>query len=353
MIKKIIVSVLFFLLVQLNISVSQAAVHVSGSGSALVTKVDTQASVDASGNTKLRIILDLSGPYVSEYDSSTNNTGYLSVSATKFDNLALPANFTRTISLDGKIAESVQFTEANETLTLQVESANNVFGDAVVNVLGRSKNAPWRIVVDLPVQSHSDYKLTATGIRGKTIVIDPGHGGSDTGAIGPSGVREKDVNLLIASQLNSLLTGAGARVIMTRERDVDCAYPQCSDEAELSARVAYAKKNNPDIFISLHNDAYYNRSSNGTATYYFVKSEQDARLARDIQRNLQRNVGLTDKGIRKANFYVLRNTKMPAALVEVAFISNVNEEQLLITVAFQKKAALGIFEGINEYFSGR
>jgi N-acetylmuramoyl-L-alanine amidase len=343
------------LLVQTNFSLTHAAVHVSSGGDVFVTKVTTQSIIDVSGNAKLRVILDLSGPYVSEYSCSTVFSGYKSVSSIKFDNLLLRASLDRTVQLDGKIADTMLFEEGNETLTLRLDSSNDSFGDSTVNVMARSRTDPWRIVVDLPVQPRSDYdyQKIAPGINGKTIVIDPGHGGSDTGAIGPSGVREKDVNLLIALQLKNLLVSAGARVVMTRDRDVDCSYPKSSDEVELSARVAFAKKYNPDIFISLHNDAYYNRASNGTATYYFVKSERDALLARAIQRCLQRSVGLTDKGIRKANFYVLRNTKMPAALVEVAFISNINEEKLLVTPIFQQKAALGIFDGINDYFSGR
>ena len=112
-----------------------------------------------------------------------------------------------------------------------------------------------------------------------------------------------------------------------------------------------ASKYKAEILVSIHNDAYYNRESHGTATYYTPKGISDMRLATDIQKSLVSRIGLTDKGVRRANFYVLRKTVIPAALVEVAFISNRQEEQLLSDQGFQQRAALGIFNGINNYFN--
>lgn len=350
---KTIFYLLIFLLVQMFLSVTYAAVHVSGGGCAYVTGVRSVGFTDALGNSKLRVTLDLSGPYFSEFDCSGGVVDRQTVSSVKFDNLALREDLNRTIQLDGKIADYIKFEEGNDTLKISFFSNENILSAASVSVLPRSKTEPWRMMIDCPSRSACDIRKSAPGISGKCIVLDPGHGGSDTGAIGPGGVCEKDVNLSIATLLKEMLAGAGARVVMTRDRDVDCAYPKCSDEEELSARVAYARKYNPDIFISLHNDAYYKRSSNGTATYYYSKTVQDEKLAKAIQRDLQSSVGLANKGTRKANFYVLRNTKMPAALVEVAFISNVAEEKLLNTPGFQQKAAQGIFDGIGDYFSGR
>jgi len=349
--KNIYINLLIFLLITINCSFVAAAVHVSGAGQILVNHVETISTVDVSGNAKLRVILDLSGPYVSEYESVTDQFG-TDVSV-KFDNLALASNIDHTVKLDGKVADSVNFAESIDLLKIDLKSERNRFGDAVVTVVSKTKTAPYRIIIDLPLMVVSQSANISSGLRGKKIVLDPGHGGSDTGAVGPTGITEKAVNISIALQLRTMLINAGAQVIMTRDKDIDCSYPNSSDVEELSARVAYATKYKPDIFISLHNDAFYNRDSNGTGTYYFVKSNQDARLANNIQRDLIKCVGLKDRGIRKANFYVLRNTKMPAALVEVAFISNVNEEKLLTESAFQQKAAKGIFEGINDYFSGR
>ena len=351
MLQKNILISLIILLITINCSLATAAVHVSGAGQIIVNRVETLSTVDVSGNTKLRIILNLSGPYISEYESVADQMG--SELSVNFDNLALANNIEHAVKLDGKVADSINFNESLDLLKIDVKSGHNRFGDAVVTVVPKSKTAPYRIIIDLPLMVVSQSANITSGLKGKKIVLDPGHGGSDTGAIGPSGITEKAVNISIALKLRALLINAGAQVIMTRDKDIDCSYPNSSDNEELSARVAYATRYSPDIFISLHNDAFYNRDSNGTGTYYFVKSNQDARLAKNIQRDLQQSIGLKDRGIRKANFFVLRNTKMPAALVEVAFISNVNEEKLLTEAVFQQKAAKGIFDGINDYFSGR
>jgi len=173
-----------------------------------------------------------------------------------------------------------------------------------------------------------------------TVVIDPGHGGSDPGAIGPSGIQEKVITLQVAQQVYSLLASAGYNPIMTRTSD---------QYVSLEQRAQKANAADADVFVSIHCNANANRGANGTETYHFPGSADGEKLAEKLQSNLVAQLKRNDRGIRNANFAVLRETKMPAALVEIAFISNPAEESLLETTAFQKKAAGAIVSGIMLY----
>lgn len=184
-------------------------------------------------------------------------------------------------------------------------------------------------------------------LQGKLIVIDPGHGGSDTGAIGPHNVMEKNVTLAISKELRSLLTNGGATVIMTRTADKDVAYAGADDKEELAARVAIANKANADLFVSIHADSFSDLAG-GTTTYsYDSKADSIAPL---VQANLVAQLKLYDRGVQQSDFYVLKNTNMPAILTEAAFISNPKEEKLLTNSSFGKKVAAGIYNGIKQYF---
>lgn len=188
------------------------------------------------------------------------------------------------------------------------------------------------------------------GLKDKVIAIDPGHGGSDPGAIGAGGTQEKNITLPISKNLRDLLTKAGAKVYMTRTSDTDVDKPGASDKAELQARVNVAEKYNADAFISIHINSAANKSIGGLSSYYYPKTKHDARLAKAIQTKLKANFGLDDLGIREANFYVNKRSSMPATLLELGFISNPKEETVLKSKWFQEKAARVIFEGIKEYF---
>lgn len=184
-------------------------------------------------------------------------------------------------------------------------------------------------------------------LKGKVIVVDPGHGGSDTGAIGPTHVEEKNVTLAIARDLSKLLSDGGAKVIMTRTSDQDVAASAVTDIDELQARVDIANQANADLFISIHADAFSGYAT-GTGTYFYPGGKDD--LARFVHEGMIRQLKLYDRGVQSNDYYVLKHTTMPAILTEVAFISNSKEEKLLNTPSFNKKAAFGIFNGIKNYF---
>lgn len=190
-------------------------------------------------------------------------------------------------------------------------------------------------------------------IPGHTIVIDPGHGGSDSGAIGPGGTMEKDVTLAVSKKVYDILVRNGATVIMTRTTDRDVYAPNDSATEELQARVNVAENIvNTDIFLCIHANSFSSPAAHGTETYYYSSSQNGRRLAALVQDELIKSDGLADRGINTANFYVLKHTTMPAILVELAFISNNHEEGLLNDDTFQEKLAEAICRGINRYFAG-
>lgn len=193
-----------------------------------------------------------------------------------------------------------------------------------------------------------------TALTNKTIVIDPGHGGGDSGAIGPTGVMEKNVTLRVSLKLEKLLQDEGAIVIMTRR--VDKAVAPSGDKAsaieELQSRCAVANINKADIFISVHADSFTRPDAKGTTGYYYSKTEGQAsiKLADFIRKNICALPGRTSRGTKPCNFYVVRNTDMPATLIELAFISNPEEEQFMNSDEGVEQLALAIFDGIEDYF---
>lgn len=186
-------------------------------------------------------------------------------------------------------------------------------------------------------------------LLGKVICLDPGHGGSDPGATGPTGTLEKDNTLAISLLLRDMLEGNGATVILTRDSDRDVSYPDASASEELGARVDIANDSMADIFISVHNDSFTSNGTSGATTFHYGDSES-IRLGTFVQSRLVAELGTKDRGIRFASFYVIRYTTMPAILAEVAFISNPEEELLLNSEDGRRKAAESIFEGVVNYF---
>ena len=199
-----------------------------------------------------------------------------------------------------------------------------------------------------------DKKLeNMTTLEGKKIVIDPGHGGNDSGAIGPSGVMEKTVTLKVALELEKLLLNEGAEVIMTRRTDIEVAPKgrAATDIEELKSRCDIANECEADIFVSIHADSFTNPASRGTTGYYYSKGSSDSKkLADCIRSALIEQIKTPSRGTQPCNFYVVRNTDMPATLIELAFISNPIEEALMNSKEGVQKAAQGIFDGIEDYF---
>jgi N-acetylmuramoyl-L-alanine amidase len=198
-----------------------------------------------------------------------------------------------------------------------------------------------------------DIYIPAIGsfLQGRVIAIDPGHGGKDPGAIGPTGLQEKDVTLDIALKLAQMLTESGARVVLTRTDD---------RFIDLYERTAIAEANGAEVFLSIHINANSNPNANGISTYYRrdygdlapgVNQADNRRLAGAIQTEILRALGRRSLGVLQANFVVLRTSPVPAALAEIAFISNPEEEQMLRQENVRIKVAEALARGLNNYFS--
>lgn len=184
-------------------------------------------------------------------------------------------------------------------------------------------------------------------LRGKIIVLDPGHGGSNPGAVA-NGDRESDNNLAVGLELREKLQQAGAKVVMTRDSDRTVAPEGKTLGQELQARVDIAEENNADIFVSLHSNENQDSSIIGAETFF--EKNKNPRLAQTVQDALIQETNSTDKGISPENFYVLRNTTMPSILVEMGFVSNPAEAARLLTSDYRNQIAQGIFTGIEYYF---
>jgi len=219
----------------------------------------------------------------------------------------------------------------------------------------------------------------------KTIVIDPGHGGLETGAKGKFGALEKDVTLVISQKLKALIErNLACRVVLARDKDVDVS---------LDSRAAIANNNKADLFISVHANGSYQKKAHGSETFFLSaiapdeetrklaymennsrelegrieKEEQDevklilwdlaqtaylkesGRLAEIIQNDLNDLLGTANRGVKQAPFKVLAAVACPAVLVEVAFISNPEEEKELVDEGFQNRVAEAIYRGLQSY----
>ncbi len=179
----------------------------------------------------------------------------------------------------------------------------------------------------------------------RLIVLDPGHGGSDRGTI-HGGVAEADLTLDMAKRLRDILVGRGWEVKMTRDTDVDVYAPGDSARDELQARVDVANKAGARLFVSIHANAFINSGPYGTTCY--VSKPEDVGLARIVEAQLAED-GTKDDGIVKSHLYVTLHTRMPAVLIETAFLSNPSDYALLTSAAWREKVAQEIANGIGKY----
>lgn len=215
------------------------------------------------------------------------------------------------------------------------------------------KTEPKPPAEDKKEEKKTEPKKKLPGLKGKLIAIDPGHGGCDPGAIGPTGATEKSVTLRISMEVKKLLEASGAKVIMTRTTDVEVSPKKenASDIEELQARCDVANKAKADVFVCIHMDSFSSREARGTTGYYYAKGTASSRrLASLIQSSVVRYLNTQSRGTKSCNFYVVRKTNMPATLVEIAFLSNPSEEKLLTSAAGVQKAAQGVADGIAEFF---
>lgn len=255
---------------------------------------------------------------------------------------------------------------------------------------------PDRVVVEIgrPAAAPAEQPAAPAAAQppGVTIVIDAGHGGTETGAIGPGGLQEKDATLAIARRLSAALTrNLSARVLLTRDSD---------SVISLDERTALANHEKADLFLSIHANSSRSNGARGSETYYLSIEASDklaqevanqenqgpapatpapgaapqrdpsldfilwdlaqsahlkesSELAEAIQEELNALSGTQNRGIKQAPFRVLVGATMPAVLVETAFISNADEEKKLADAAFQQSVADGIAKAVGRFFTRR
>lgn len=192
-------------------------------------------------------------------------------------------------------------------------------------------------------------------VANKVIVIDPGHGGGDPGKVTAKGTKEKNINLDISKKLALLLRQAGAEVILTRVSDRRLCRAEtkgCSAKRreDLSKRIKMANDAQADLYISIHCNSYPHIGEHGAQVFYQPGSEQGKLLAQAVQHELVRILSNTNRQAKAMDYFVIRNTKMTAVLIETGFISNPEEESLLLDTAYQAKVARSIYAGIIKYY---
>jgi len=207
-----------------------------------------------------------------------------------------------------------------------------------------------------PLPPPSTLRLTqvATGpLKGKTIVIDPGHGGPEHGALGPHGLQEAETNLGVALYLWGMLKYAGANALLTRSADVRayCDTPFSLDK-DLDARSALANQNNADLFISIHHNAdSSSRNRNDIQMYYKMSDTGPSRdIAKSVLQGLKEKLNVSEGNIYPGNYRVLRTTRAAALLGESSFISNKKNEGRLSYQRTLQLEAEGYFAGILSYY---
>lgn len=259
------------------------------------------------------------------------------------DNAAAPVQQV-TIRTDGtnirsgpSIEDSVIETASKGESFAFVEAANDWY---VIELADGTQGYIANWVVDLSASNEAAPTANITTISEATIVIDAGHGGKDSGALAQQ-FYEKDVTLKTAETLASRLRSAGANVIMTRDSD---------EFIELQDRAYISNSNNADLFISLHYDSTETRNEiSGTTTYYY--HENAKALAGLIDQSLGQYGSLPNNGVRKGDYFVLRENYQPAVLLELGYLNNDTDQQVVNTDSYRSQVVEGIYQALNQYFT--
>ncbi len=265
--------------------------------------------------------------------------------------MELSEAFPSTVTVDNELISGVRYYQHDASLFPEYHSTVRVVFDLKAgatfekNVTVSPVEKGVVLTTNLPDREENDFVPSVPlDPAKKTVVVDAGHGGTATGAK-YEGVSEKDINLKVAKKLEVLLKAKGYNVVMTRTDDSSVGL---YDRADIANAVG------ADIFVSLHSNASAtNLQAQGIYTYYYPTSKQGSALATAIQGPVTQATGARDRGTMSANFVVLRETKMPAVLVEMGFMSTHEELMRLIDDSYQDKLATGVAEGIVRYLNGQ
>lgn len=228
---------------------------------------------------------------------------------------------------DGMV-DNIKFTESGSDVKIAVKLSRKLIVEDLNKGNGNS--------IKLKIEREATGKPSD-----RVIVIDPGHGGVDPGAVS-NGIKEKDIVLDVSKKVESLLKQKGYNTLMTREDDTYIS---------LGGRANLANGEDADLFVSIHANSYSGTAAKGIEVLHNGDTKSKA-LAQDLQDELVKGTGATDRGIKhRPNLAVLRQTKMPSSLVELGFITNEEEVNNLTSVSYQNKLAEAIVKGIEKFFS--
>ena len=302
-----------------------------------------------------RIEISYSGNLKNEDVTARTSGNLLSIS---MENTA-PGRISRTSGRKIENAELVNRIYVKETDKKRVVTnvtfacpINSEFCRISVKPANKSEKKSARVVVDIlksALNFNTNNDEENCSVADKVVVIDAGHGGSDTGAVGTYGTTEKAVTLAVALKTEKILQAEGMKVVMTRRTDVDVASPHASNTQELQARVNKIPPQ-ADIFISIHCNAFTNPASHGMETYYNNANYGGQRLAQLLNEELAKHGGLFNRGVKAANFYVIKRANCPASLIELGFITNPDEEVLLDDDHYQNLLAGAIANAVKRFF---
>ncbi|WP_068677048.1 N-acetylmuramoyl-L-alanine amidase CwlD [Oceanobacillus sp. Castelsardo] len=210
-------------------------------------------------------------------------------------------------------------------------------------------------LIQFPMNKSLDVAKFSLPLSGKTIVLDPGHGGPDGGAVGKDGTTEEAITLSVSKKLSTYLQEAGATVYLTREEDKDLASEETKGlsrrkSEDIRNRLNFIQAHKADFFLSIHLNALSSTKWRGAQTFYYPSNDENKHLAKMIQAEIIRNLENTNReALAKTEMYLLKHAEVPGALVEIGFLSNVDERELLKQEDYQDKMAASIYEGILRY----
>ena len=217
------------------------------------------------------------------------------------------------------------------------------------------------LVICLIQTSYVTEKTVSTvalPVTNKVIVIDAGHGVPDEGAESSNGISEAETNLNIALKLQSLLEQSGATVILTRSDenaiyDIDSKTLKQKKISDLKNRVKIGNESSADIFVSIHLNKIPQQQYYGWQTFYKSGNESSINLAKSIQNNLNEAIQRENTRVpmKLDTVYIMKNVEIPITIVECGFLSNPEEEKMLLNDEYQNKLAWGIYAGIVDYFN--
>lgn len=337
--------------------------------SSAVQKINVE-DVDVSGKATARVTFILNNTRNGRVSVETGSNKIIVAFSPRLEQAEITEGKTSTmlkLTADDAIAGNYRISYIDKGIAIDFPFMSWAGKDKIIKAAGsvqacRVMDNPliskgFRIELDLPIRAKYNSSVSSDGktlnfeilkaqaatvpnLSSKKIMIDPGHGGKDSGAIATNGGYEKDYNLAIANFLYQKLNASGAQVMMTRYDDTYLTLQQRTD---------LANSNGADIFVAIHHNANGDPTKSGTESYYYSNVTNSQKLASLVASKVSAATGLSNRGAKRHMFYVVNHTKMPSALLETCFISTPSENARAKDPSFQETVAQALYEAISAY----